>query len=104
MHCCFGNYSSQHNGECTTASCPWGTISCDGPEDCAAGQHCCGHAMIDPEEGAIGWSLTCQSSACGAPPANEELCHAGGACSNGGACISTYLTNNDLPRTLSICR
>lgn len=101
VHCCFTNYSSQHNGECTTSACFWGTIACDGPEDCPAGQHCCGHALIDPALGLTGWSLACQADACGAPPANEELCHADGP---GCSCTSAYLTNNDLPRTLSICR
>jgi len=100
-HCCFSNYSSSRNGECTTNVCAWGTIDCDGPEDCAAGQHCCGHAIIDPIEGLTGWKLACQADACGAPPANEELCHSDGA---GCSCTSAYLTNNDLPRTLSICR
>jgi len=105
VHCCFTNYSSAHNGECTSNSCAWGTISCDGPEDCGGGQHCCAHNTIDPVEGSIGWTLSCQSSACGAPSVNEELCHPGGAaCSNGGSCTSTYLVNNDLPRTLYICR
>src|SRR5882672_3923889 len=38
-HCCFSNYSSAHDGACSTAACTWGTESCDGPEDCASGQH-----------------------------------------------------------------
>src|SRR5262245_44332908 len=48
VHCCFGNYSSDRNGECTTSRCAWGTIACDGPEDCGAGERCCAHAQIDP--------------------------------------------------------
>jgi len=100
-HCCFGNYSSQRNGECSNNACFWGTIACDGPEDCPAAQHCCGHALLDPIEGLTGWTLACQADACGAPPANEELCHASGP---GCTCTSAYLINNDLPRTLSICR
>src|SRR5690349_16546686 len=40
-HCCFTNYSAQHDGYCSTASCAYGTISCDGPEDCSSGELCC---------------------------------------------------------------
>src|SRR3954463_12246227 len=32
--CCFSNYSSQHDGRCSTSACAYGTIDCDGPEDC----------------------------------------------------------------------
>src|ERR1043165_1067864 len=39
-HCCFSNYSAEHAGSCDTAACTWGTIDCDGPEDCAIGQRC----------------------------------------------------------------
>ncbi|HUS28193.1 MAG TPA: hypothetical protein VMZ53_06780 [Kofleriaceae bacterium] len=103
-HCCFSNYSSQHNGACTSNSCAWGTIDCDGPEDCAAGQHCCS-TQLQNSDGIAGYRLTCQASACGAAPAAEELCHPGGAsCSNGGSCVTAYGRNNDLPRSLYICR
>lgn len=97
VHCCFNNYSSQHDGYCTTSACTYGTIDCDGPEDCAAGENCCAHWSGDS------WTLACQSGGCGAAPANEELCHDTAAC-DGGSCISAYGVNNDLPRTLSICR
>lgn len=99
VHCCFGNYSAQHNGYCTTSSCAWGTIDCDGPEDCAAGQYCCATAY--PDGG--GWRLACQSGGCGAPPAHEELCHETASCSSG-SCVSSYGVNYDLPRTLHVCR
>jgi len=103
-HCCFANYSAQHNGICTTNSCTWGTIDCDGPEDCASGQHCCSSVVRD-SDGITGYRATCQSNACGSPPDGEELCHPGGAaCSNNGSCVSTYGANSDLPRTLYICR
>jgi hypothetical protein len=98
VHCCFSNYSAQHNGYCTTDTCTWGTIACDGPEDCAAGEYCCANAI----DGG-GWSLACQSSACGAPPAHEELCHDSASCSSG-SCVNAYNVNYDLPRTLYICR
>lgn len=97
VHCCFSNYSSQHDGYCTTSACSQSTIECDGPEDCAAGENCCGHF------GDLGWTLACQSGSCGAPPANEELCHDTTTC-DAGSCISVYGVNNDLPRTLEICR
>lgn len=101
-HCCFTAYSAQHNGACTNATCAWGTISCDGPEDCAAGQRCCAHAIKDLADETIGYSLACQTAACGAAPANEELCHPG-TCSSG-MCVNALGANNDLPRALSICR
>src|SRR5688572_10049239 len=77
-HCCFTNYSAEHNGYCTTDACGWGTISCDGSEDCASGESCCG---VRSE---FGWDLACAPS-CEA--ANEELCHPGDTCANGGTCV-----------------
>jgi hypothetical protein len=106
-HCCFTNYSAQHSGSCETASCSWGTIDCDGPEDCASGQHCCAHAIIDPDYGITGYKLACQSTACGAAPVNQELCHPmsslAGTCASGSACVSAADYDYDLPRTLYIC-
>jgi len=105
VHCCFSNYSSQHDGFCTTSACAYGTIDCDGPEDCATGQHCCSHARFSSDGSLSGYSLACQANACGAAPASYELCHRGGAaCSNGGTCVTAYLNDNDLPRTLDICK
>jgi hypothetical protein len=107
-HCCFSNYSAQHDGECSTSACSWGTIDCDGPEDCASGQHCCAHAIVDPDYGLTGYKLGCQASACGAAPINQELCHptssAAPTCSNGRTCVPALGNDNDLPRTLSICK
>lgn len=106
-HCCFTNYSSQHNGQCTSSACTWGTITCDGPEDCPAAQRCCSHAIVDSSDTVIGYSLACQAAACGSQPLNEELCHPtltpAGTCS-AGQCVTTVNHNNDLPRTLYICR
>jgi hypothetical protein len=107
-HCCFNDYSAQHSGSCETSSCTWGTIDCDGPEDCATGQHCCAHAIIDPDNGIIGHTLACQATACGAPPVDQELCHptssAAGTCASGTACVSAADHDYDLPRTLYICQ
>jgi hypothetical protein len=103
-HCCFSNFSAQHNGTCETTSCAWGTIECDGPEDCSDGGHCCSTALSD-QNGALGYRVACQASACGAQPIHEELCNmASPACANGGSCVSAYGVNNDLPRSLFICR
>ncbi|HEX3760170.1 MAG TPA: hypothetical protein VHW23_15745 [Kofleriaceae bacterium] len=107
-HCCFTNYSSQHDGACTTAACTWGTIECDGPEDCASGQHCCAHAIVTPD-GLAGYQLACQASACGMAPANEEMCHptasAAGTCSNPSSqCVTAFGNDNDLPPSLHICQ
>jgi hypothetical protein len=109
VHCCFTNYSSAHDGACSTAACTWGTIDCDGPEDCSGGQHCCAHVIEDPDSGIIGYALTCQSAACGPAPANQELCHPtsspAGTCSGSGrTCVSALDHDNDLPRALSICQ
>ena len=102
--CCFTNYSAQHNGACGTSACAWGTITCDGPEDCGTGQRCCAHGDWDPDWGMKGWKLACSSTACGAPPLNRELCHPGGApCSGGKSCVSAYGLANDLPRSLYVC-
>jgi hypothetical protein len=107
--CCFTNYSSQHNGACSTAACTWGTMECDGPEDCAGGQHCCAHAIVTPDSGVVGYQLACQASACGAAPANQELCHptaaAAGTCSSPSSqCVTAFGNDSDLPPSLHICR
>jgi len=105
VHCCFSNYSSEHDGYCTTATCAYGTIDCDGPEDCAAGEHCCSHALYASDGSLSGYAIGCQAAGCGAAPSNHELCHTDGpACSNGGTCVTAYLDDNDLPRTLDICQ
>ncbi len=102
-HCCFNNYSAQHDGYCTTAVCAWGTITCDGPEDCASGEYCCAHALTDPDWGTIGYSIACQATACGAPPLNQELCNVSSTCGTR-TCVSAAIADYDLPRTLSICQ
>lgn len=109
VHCCFTNYSSAHDGACSTGACTWGTIDCDGPEDCPTGQRCCAHVIEDPDSGITGYTLTCQSTACGPAPANQELCHPtsspAGTCSGSGrTCVSALDHDNDLPRALSICQ
>ena len=104
-HCCFSNYSAQHDGACSTSQCAYGTISCDGPEDCGQGEHCCAHAIIDPDDGLRGYAVACQANACDAPPVGNELCHPdGAACSTGGACVTALGNANDLPRSLYVCR
>jgi hypothetical protein len=109
VHCCFTNYSSQHDGSCMTSACSWGTVNCDGPEDCATGQHCCAHVLVDPEIGILGYKLACQSAACGPAPANQELCHpsasAAGTCSTASAsCVAAFGNDSDLPPSLHICQ
>ena len=104
VHCCFSNYSSQHDGTCTTQSCTYGTITCDGPEDCAAGDVCCAHAITDPTVGTIGYTLACQAGACGSAATDHEICHPDSGCAYGGSCVTAYGNANDLPRTLYICK
>jgi hypothetical protein len=104
QHCCFSNFSAQHDGACSGADCAWGTIECDGPEDCTNSGHCCSTQLSD-QDGTFGYRVVCQSAACGSQPVHEELCHPGGpACSNGGSCVTASGTNNDLPRSLYVCR
>ncbi len=107
--CCWGNYSSAHDGSCSTQSCAWGTQTCDGPEDCATGQHCCAHVLEDDFWGIYGYQMSCQASACGAAPANQEMCHptatsARGTCSTGTACVPALGNDADLPPNLHICQ
>lgn len=108
--CCFNNYSAQHNGACSTDACTWGTIECDGPEDCASGQHCCAHAIVTLDSGVSGYQLACQASACGIAPANQELCHptaasAAGTCSSPDSrCVTAFGNDSDLPPSLHICQ
>lgn len=107
-HCCFNSYSSQHDGECSNSACTWGTIDCDGPEDCAGGQHCCAHALFD-DMGLAGYRMSCQTAACGAAPINQELCHAtasaAGTCSTPGTrCVPATGNDTDLPPSLHICQ
>lgn len=109
VHCCFTNYDSSHDGACTTAACSWGTIDCDGPEDCPSGQRCCATVIQDQDTGILGYTLACQSTACGAAPMHQELCHPtaspGGTCSGTGrSCVPALGHDNDLPRALSICQ
>jgi hypothetical protein len=108
-HCCFSNYSSAHDGACSTSACTWGTESCDGPEDCASGQNCCAHVLIDPDWGIYGYQMACQASACGSAPVNQEMCHptatsARGTCSTGTACVPALGNDSDLPPNLHICQ
>jgi hypothetical protein len=107
-HCCFSNYSSQHDGACSQATCQWGTMECDGPEDCGSGQHCCAHALFTDGDWR-GYQLVCQASACGPAPVNEEMCHptaspAGTCSSPTSQCVTTSDHDFDLPPTLHICQ
>ena len=99
VHCCFTNYSSQHDGYCTTSACAYGTITCDGPEACAGGV-CCAHAITDPYFGTVGYTVACQSS-CGG---DREICHPASGCSTGASCITALGNDSDLPRTLYVCQ
>jgi len=101
VHCCFDDYSSQHNGGCSTNTCSF-EITCDGPEDCGAGQVCCAHAVNDPTDGTIGYLLACQSGGCAT--GDWEICHPTTGCSTGTTCVTAYGNQNDLPRTLYVCQ
>ncbi len=103
VHCCWTNYSSQHDGYCSTDACAWGTETCDGPEDCAAGEVCCSRAIFDTSGDKIGYSMACSATACGAPPFDYELCHPSTGCSSG-TCVTAYGNDNDLPPELYICQ
>ena len=98
VQCCFSSESLHHDGICSTSSCTWGTIACDGPEDCASGQQCCATYT------ATGVRLACQTGACLAPPYGDELCHEPSICPDGRWCITAFGTQPALPRTLAVCR
>jgi hypothetical protein len=98
VHCCFTDYSSFHDGTCTTEACAWGTISCDGPEDCASGQSCCANTLYDAAGDIAGVAVACTSSTC-----ETEICHTTSDCSSG-TCVTAYGNDNSLPRALNICQ
>jgi hypothetical protein len=109
--CCWSDYSAAHDGSCASASsaCGWAAQSCDGPEDCASGQHCCAHVLVDPDWGIYGYQISCQASACGSAPANQEMCHpttasARGTCSTGTQCVAASGYDTDLPPNLHVCK
>ena len=101
VHCCFGNYSSQHDGGCSTNPCSF-EITCDGPEDCAAGSVCCSHETDDTYFGVTSNVLACQVGGCAA--GDREICHPATGCSTGASCVTAYGNDNDLPRTLYVCQ
>ncbi len=107
--CCFSDYSSQHDGYCSTDPCPWGTLTCDGPEDCTSGGVCCANPLFDSTDGSlIGYRVACQPGPCGSSLAVRELCHptgtTQGTCSSASAqCVSAYGNDNDLPPILYVC-
>jgi hypothetical protein len=103
VHCCFSNYSAAHNGECTTSSCAWGTIDCDGPEDCASGASCCSQALVGAD-GIEGYRMACQADACGPIPDSYELCHTSATCDGGRSCVTAYGNAPEFPRTINICK
>lgn len=104
-YCCFDNYTAHHNGYCTSSeACWWGTITCDGPEDCGSGESCCATAERDPELGTTGYTIACRAGACGGPPLDHELCHPDANTCASGSCVTAYENANDLPRSLYVCK
>jgi hypothetical protein len=99
-HCCFTSYSTHHDGRCSQAECVFGTIACDGPEDCRDGERCCGHAITSSLAGTLGYTVACRASCDG--PLAREICHPETGCSSG-TCVSAYGVDDDLPRTLYVC-
>jgi len=103
-YCCFNNYTADRNGYCTTTGTDWGVITCDGPEDCSAGQRCCATAIRN--EGSLianGYRMACQSS-CGGPTLDYELCHPNASTCAQGSCVTAYGNATDLPRSLYVCK
>ena len=97
VHCCFTDYSAYHDGTCMSDACAWGTISCDGPEDCGSGQSCCANTLYDAAGEIAGVAVACTSGTC-----ETEICHTTSNCSSG-TCVTAYGNDNSLPRTLNIC-
>lgn len=97
QQCCFDGTAS-HSGTCATSCSSWGTLSCDGPEDCSNGQRCC--ASFTGTGVKVGCADTCLPYFQG----GDELCHEPSVCDGGRWCITSYGTQPALPRTTAICR
>src|SRR5690349_784 len=103
-HCCFSNYSALHDGYCATTTCEFGTLNCDGPEDCPAGNVCCAQRFTDPSGVALSYTVACRTgSSC--PSGTWQLCHstapANGGCPAGTTCQSGV--NFELPKAIQNC-
>ena len=96
--CCFDG-TFEHSGSCSSSACTtYGSLRCDGPEDCSDGQKCC--ATITRDGVTVGCAAECLPYFEG----GDELCHEPSFCSGGRSCITAYGTQPALPRTVSICR
>ena len=101
-HCCFNNYSAAHDGYCSTDTCEFGRIECDGPEDCAASNLCCAQRISDPNGIALAYVVACRAgSAC--PTGTWQLCHANSECGAGRSCQPTGPINSELPHVIDVC-
>jgi hypothetical protein len=89
VECNFNNYNSFHDGSCTNAySQTYGAEFCDGPEDCAAGSHCC---VVGSWNGDMPlWTIACQTAPCVGGAGNYEMCHTGATAA--GTCSDTART------------
>jgi hypothetical protein len=103
QHCCFSNYSADHNGYCSASDPCDFRMDCDGPEDCGSGQVCCAKRLTDPSGIALGYKVACTTrSAC--PSGQWQLCHSSASktkCPTGHACVPTY--NYELPKVVQLC-
>jgi hypothetical protein len=97
QQCCFDGTAS-HSGACGSSCSSWGTLACDGPEDCSNGQRCC--ATMTGAGVTVGCADTCLPYFQG----GDELCHEPSVCDGGRWCITAYGTQPALPRTVAICR
>jgi hypothetical protein len=95
--CCFGT-GYDPDGVCSTSTCAWGAVRCDGPEDCASGERCCATVTSS------GVTVACAASCLPLEQGGDEVCHEPALCSNGRWCITAFGTQPALPRNLSICR
>jgi hypothetical protein len=95
--CCFGS-GFDPDGSCSSSTCSWGSVSCDGPEDCTSGQRCCATVT------AAGVRVACATSCLSPLQGGDELCHEPSICDGGRWCVTAFGTQPALPRNLSICR
>lgn len=98
--CCFDD-SPAHYGACSAAGAAcasYGTLTCDGPEDCPTGEKCC--ATVTGDGVYVGCEAACLSPFDG----GDELCHEPSICSDGRWCVTADGTQPALPPTVSICR
>jgi len=101
--CNFNNYNSFHDGACVNGSPQvYGLETCDGPEDCAAGSHCC-EVTVDTGDGFL-VTIACQAASCQTGPGAHEMCHPGTCSDATKSCVTAQAAGDyGIAANLSVC-